>query len=488
MRGSPGDVGQPGKSGQDGQPGQQGIAGSQGLPGPAGEPGSEGPTGKAGPPGLAGRNGDKGPAGNPGGQGPVGAPGQHGQPGPPGITGMTGERGLKGDTGPLGTEGPPGIRGKAGPPGTEGMKGATGDQGRPGMKGHRGFSGLTGAPGPHGPPGDQGNPGNEGQPGKPGEIGARGPQGRDGNPGQAGAPGSPGTRGLQGNDGKPGPPGGVGPMGPAGPPGESVGYDTAALAALLNHGQMSNTKGPDSQGDDPMRIFGNSMTEQERRAVVLKAYEQLKVSFEKFKRPDGEKMSPAKTCRDLAVAHPSLKSGQYWIDPNEGDIRDAILVHCDMEKRASCIMPSPMRSNEISFVGSEQEMWLGEIAGGMKLTYKADSNQMGFLQLSSAHATQNVTYHCKKSVAYFDAEKNTHRRGLKLLAWNDAELLPKGPERLRYEAVVDECQTRSVNWGKTVLRYTTDKSARLPFVDVAIRDLGEAGQMFRVEVSPVCFF
>lgn len=269
-----------------------------------------------------------------------------------------------------------------------------------------------------------------------------------------------------------------------------MGYDAAALAAILNHGQMSNMKGPDSgsQGDDPLRAFTSSLSEEERRAVVLKAYEQLKVNFEKFKRPDGQKLSPAKTCRDLAVAHPNLKSGQYWIDPNDGDIRDAILVHCDMDRRASCIMPSPMRSKEISHVGTESEMWLGEMEGGMKLHYKADSNQMGFLQLSSAHATQNVTYHCKKSVGYFDAQNNTHRKGLKLLSWNDVELLPKGPERLRYEAVVDECQNRSVNWGKTVLRYTTNKSSRLPIVDIGIRDIGEAGQAFWVEVSPVCFY
>lgn len=49
-------------------------------------------------------------------------------------------------------------------------------------------------------------------------------------------------------------------------------------------------------------------------------------------------------------------------------------------------------------------------------------------------------------------------------------------------------QTRSVNWGKTVLRYTTDKSSRLPIVDVALRDIGEVGQSFWVEVSPVCFY
>lgn len=65
---------------------------------------------------------------------------------------------------------------------------------------------------------------------------------------------------------------------------------------------------------------------------------------------------------------------------------------------------------------------------------------MGFLQILSQHAVQNITYHCKGSVAYFNEEKKTHRYGLKLLAWNDAEITAKGSQRLRYEAIEDECR------------------------------------------------
>ena len=32
------------------------------------------------------------------------------------------------------------------------------------------------------------------------------------------------------------------------------------------------------------------------------------------------------------------------------------------------------------------------------------------------------------------------RRGLKLLTWNDSELTPKGPQRMRYDAFEDGCQ------------------------------------------------
>lgn len=64
-----------------------------------------------------------------------------------------------------------------------------------------------------------------------------------------------------------------------------------------------------------------------------------------------------------------LMSGEYWIDPNEGDTRDAILVHCDMPNRATCLLPRPEKSPEINYIGEEQEIWLGEIQNGMKVSY-----------------------------------------------------------------------------------------------------------------------
>lgn len=42
----------------------------------------------------------------------------------------------------------------------------------------------------------------------------------------------------------------------------------------------------------------------------MKAYENLKSSFQKLVKPDGEKNSPAKTCRDLFVAYPDKLSGE----------------------------------------------------------------------------------------------------------------------------------------------------------------------------------
>lgn len=258
-------------------------------------------------------------------------------------------------------------------------------------------------PGVPGLKGDVGQSGVAGAPGKPGDIGMRGPQGRDGNPGPQGQPGQPGPRGYSGSDGKPGPMGSPGPAGPPGPPGETLGYDIAALTALLGQGQ---TKGVvDVQGDQPI----TDLTEEEKHTLVLKAYNHVKTTFEKLRKPDGQKSAPAKTCRDLYMAYPEFNSGEYWIDPNEGDAHDAILVFCDKSKRATCIMPQPKESKAISYRGDDEEVWIGEMKDGMKINYKTDSMQMSFLHLLSTKASQKIVFHCKNTVAYMDDDKHTAR-------------------------------------------------------------------------------
>lgn len=75
-----------------------------------------------------------------------------------------------------------------------------------------------------------------------------------------------------------------------------------------------------------------------------------------------------------------------------------------------------------------------------QFTYKADSNQLTFLQILSTRAEQTITYHCKNSAAYYHKKKKTYRYGIKLMAWNDLEILPKGQKRVRYEVIQDDCK------------------------------------------------
>ncbi|XP_065370004.1 collagen alpha-1(II) chain-like [Calliphora vicina] len=370
---------------------------------------------------------------------------------PAGCQGAKGDPGLDGNPGPPGRVGPPGIKGDAGAPGLPGYAGL------PGIKGDRGFIGPAGPQGYIGIPGSPGRNGLQGIPGLPGVKGEPGNNGTPGGPpGIKGDPGPPGRNGIPGRPGEPGVPGRDGQKGDRCPPGH------------------------------PGEIL--HFTDEEKQTMFLKTHENLKISYEHSTSANGQKLSPAKTCRDLFADYPDYNSGEYWIDPNEADPTDATFVFCEKDRRATCIMPQPTESNIITYIGNEKEVWLSVAIEGMKIHYNIDSYQMRFLQLLSPNATQKITFHCKNTVAYGDDDKTSSRKGLKLLAWNDAELKPEGSQLLRYEADIDDCRRRSSNWEKTIIIYTTDKPQRLPIVDIAIRDVGELNQQFRIELGPACFY
>ena len=65
---------------------------------------------------------------------------------------------------------------------------------------------------------------------------------------------------------------------------------------------------------------------------------------------------------------------------------------------------------------------------------------MTFLQLLSTHSSQNLTYHCRNSVANYDATDRSYKKALKILGWNDIELNAMGKKRFKYEVTEDECK------------------------------------------------
>lgn len=48
-------------------------------------------------------------------------------------------------------------------------------------------------------------------------------------------------------------------------------------------------------------------------------------------------------------------------------------------------------------------------------------------------------------------------------------------------------QQANGRWGKTVFEYRTQKTARLPIVDIAPVDIGGSDQEFGIDIGPVCF-
>merc|ERR1719225_2229820 len=372
--------------------------------------------------------------------------------------GPTGDRGERGVTGPAGIIGPRGMIGKPGPPGLQGPPGELGRRGWKGTKGHRGLLGLNGLTGPIGHPGEKGPIGPVGPRGDAGGPGARGTVGLEGSMGGVGLMGPPGPRGPQGDEGKRGPPGDLGPPGPPGPPGESVGYDAASLSMLVGQG---NSKGPDPlSNDEPARIVGPELSDEELKELVVSAYKKLKVSFAEFAKPDGGKATPAKTCKDLNLAHPEKPSGDYWIDPNGADPKDSILVHCDMEKQATCVQSKPELSKELKIKSEAKEMWLSE------------------------NPSDNYIINCKNTIAHTNPRGNT-KKAITFMSWNDLEIKKGG--KSKYEVLKDECKFRKDNWAESVFKIETEKVTRLPIDDVQVRDFGGEKQAFKVEVGKVCF-
>lgn len=48
-------------------------------------------------------------------------------------------------------------------------------------------------------------------------------------------------------------------------------------------------------------------------------------------------------------------------------------------------------------------------------------------------------------------------------------------------------QKHTGQWAKTVIEYKTQKTSRLPIMDIAPMDIGGADQEFGVDIGAVCF-
>nr|ALJ10931.1 collagens [Dolomedes sulfureus] len=90
-------------------------------------------------------------------------------------------------------------------------------------------------------------------------------------------------------------------------------------------------------------------------------------------------------------------------------------------------------------------------------------------------------------VVYKDAKKDSLRRAVKLMAYNDLELVADGNPRFGFDTIQDDCQNRDNNWAQTIVKYSTDKPQRLPIVDVGFKDIGQRSQEFGIDLGPVCF-
>lgn len=68
---------------------------------------------------------------------------------------------------------------------------------------------------------------------------------------------------------------------------------------------------------------------------------------------------------------------------------------------------------------------------------------MTFLRLLSTEGSQNVTYHCRNSVAYLDEESGSLRKALLIQGSNDVEIRAEGNSRFTYSVLEDGCTVRA---------------------------------------------
>lgn len=68
--------------------------------------------------------------------------------------------------------------------------------------------------------------------------------------------------------------------------------------------------------------------------------------------------------------------------------------------------------------------------------------QMTFLRLLSTEASQNLTYHCKNSVAYMDDSTGNLKKAVLLQGSNDVEIRAEGNSRFTYSVMEDGCTVR----------------------------------------------
>lgn len=68
---------------------------------------------------------------------------------------------------------------------------------------------------------------------------------------------------------------------------------------------------------------------------------------------------------------------------------------------------------------------------------------MTFMRLMATEASQNITYHCKNSIAYMDATSGNLKKALLLQGSNDVEIRAEGNSRFTYSVSEDGCTVSS---------------------------------------------
>ena len=81
------------------------------------------------------------------------------------------------------------------------------------------------------------------------------------------------------------------------------------------------------------------------------------------------------------------------------------------------------------------------------------ATQLAFMRLLANHASQNITYHCKNSIAYMDEETGNLKKAVILQGSNDVELRAEGNSRFTFSVLEDGCSVSNAETIGTMISH-----------------------------------
>lgn len=214
----------------------------------------------------------------------------------------------------------------------------------------------------------------------------------------------------------------------------------------------------------------------------------LEIQMQAMKSPDGSQAFPGKTCRDLKSCFTELKNGEYFVDPNMGCVNDAFKVYCNFTSGETCLYPKRTMYEKKKWVDSGKDgfRWMMEELAQEKVDYIADEIQFRHLRMNSMKVRQNITYHCRNSHAFKDAQ-GKEKTFVKFMSEDNVEMYNSAHFKNQPKVLFDGCNVKDGKWHKTVFEVESKATSRLPVTDIAVFDVAEQGEEFGIELGPVCF-
>ncbi|CAF4166574.1 unnamed protein product, partial [Rotaria sp. Silwood2] len=112
--------------------------------------------------------------------------------------------------------------------------------------------------------------------------------------------------------------------------------------------------------------------------------------------------------------------------------------------------------------------------------YDIETIQLRFLRILSEQASQNIIFNCGNTnidILNHDVKLRT-KNGMMYQMYSLSD------DSLRYNIIKDECK---YSHGQTILSISTNKSVRLPIIDIEFLNNFNRIQNFTINIGPVCF-